>query len=117
MGMPGTKFYLNDTVCPPSKMCTRNCNYMNYEWCYVEPGCDNGVGVHSSTLFDGAAYSYSICKNPEPSTTYCDTSDACHCLYKYSTIPEAAAKEAGNPLYGSSCEVSWDSLPGTKYYK
>jgi len=124
--LPGTLYYKNDTECPPSKACEQGCNFMEMKWCYVEPGCTGAT--HTNTTIAGVsgyAYSYDICGDPScwyptwdsgcPGSSKCD--NTCRCKYEGTTLPTAAANASGNPLYGTSCDMAWDSMPGTKYYK
>jgi len=125
--LPGTKYYKNDTVCPPSQNCKKGCNFLQLEWCYVEPGCTGAQSFNTTLTGVGdLAYSYDVCGNPYcwndygawdsgcPGGKVCNT---CKCKFEGTTLPQAAANESGNPLYGTSCKEKWDSWPGTKYYK
>jgi len=108
--------------------CEKECNYLQQEWCYVEPGCTGAKHFNTTLTGVGAlAYSYEMCSNPYcwdpygwdagcPDGAMCDPAK-CKCKYEGMTLPAAAASKAGNPLYGTSCSEKWDSLPGTAYYK
>lgn len=128
-GFPGTAYYKNDTECPESQKCEKGCNFLQLEWCYIDPDCEGASSFPTTLPGAGSlAYSYDVCGNPYcwndfggwdegcPGSADCNE-DACKCKFEGTTLPEAAATASGNPLYGTSCEFAWDGMPGTNYYK
>merc|ERR1740121_2128360 len=47
----------------------------------------------------------------------CKHDHHCHCLFEDKALPLAAAAKAGNPYYGTNCDMEWDSMPGTICYE
>jgi len=127
--LPGVDSHLDDTVCPPSQMCTQNCNYMQIPWCYVDSGC---IGYdHTATSLvglseTGVSWSYAVCGAHDcgadwvdhlcPAGPGCKHDHHCRCLFEGMTLPTQTADATGNPLYGTHCEMEWDELLGTEVH-
>jgi hypothetical protein len=71
---PGTAYYKNSThtyssdymKCPMGTECEKGCNYLQLEWCYVQPGCKGAASFNTTLSGAGVAlaYSYEMCGNP-----------------------------------------------------
>jgi hypothetical protein len=128
--MPEALDHLEEDVCPPSKKCHKDCDWMLLPWCYVKEGCTGAeYGDTAVTGLGDAKYSYEVCGAPKggcyadkwddaecPAGHGCKHDHHCHCLFEDKVLPLAAAEKAGNPYYGTNCDMEWDSMPGTKFY-